>query len=122
MKTMDVAQKLVELCKQGKNLDAINSLYAEDVVSVEAAAMGGQPRELRGLATVRKKSEDWRAMNEVHAASVEGPWPHDDKFIVRFSYDITNKHMNQRMKMDETALYWVKDGKIVREEFFYHMG
>jgi len=27
----------------------------------------------------------------------------------------------QRMKMDEVALYTVKDGKIVHEEFFYDM-
>ena len=28
----------------------------------------------------------------------------------------------RRMKMEEAALYTVKDGKIVEEEFFYHMG
>ena len=28
----------------------------------------------------------------------------------------------QRMNLDETALYTVKDDKIVQEEFFYNMG
>jgi len=28
----------------------------------------------------------------------------------------------KRMTIDEAALYTVKDGKIVHEEFFYHMG
>ena len=28
----------------------------------------------------------------------------------------------KRMNLDEAALYTVKDGKIVQEEFFYHMG
>ncbi len=28
----------------------------------------------------------------------------------------------KRMNLDEAALYTVKDGKIVQEEFFYDMG
>ena len=28
----------------------------------------------------------------------------------------------KRMTLDESALYTVKDGKIVKEEFFYDMG
>ena len=28
----------------------------------------------------------------------------------------------KRMKLDEAALYTVKDGKVVKEEFFYDMG
>ena len=48
-----------------------------------------------------------------------------DRFIVRFTYDVTAKSgpmAGKRMKLDEAALYAVKDGKIVQEEFFYHMG
>ena len=41
--------------------------------------------------------------------------------LVRFKYDVTNKPSGRRMIMDELALYQVKDGKIVREEFFYAM-
>jgi ketosteroid isomerase-like protein len=43
----------------------------------------------------------------------------DARFCVRFVYDITNKPSGRRMTMDELAVYLVKDGKIVREEFFY---
>jgi len=28
----------------------------------------------------------------------------------------------KRFKMEEAGLYTVKDGKVVHEEFFYHMG
>jgi ketosteroid isomerase-like protein len=41
---------------------------------------------------------------------------------VRFKYDVTPKHTGKRMTMDETGLYTVRDGKIVKEEFFYTMG
>jgi len=35
---------------------------------------------------------------------------------------VTMKPTRQRFTMEEMALYTVKDGKIVREEFFYTMG
>jgi len=123
MKTMEIAQKMVDLCRQGKNLEALNTLFADDVVSVEAVAMPGTPsRESKGLAAVKGKGEWWVANHEIHSATVTGPWPHDDRFIVGFQYDVTNKPSGQRMKLDEAGLYTVKNGKIVREEFFYDMG
>lgn len=50
------------------------------------------------------------------------PWPHDDKFIVGFKMDVTNKPSGQRMTMEEMGLYTVKNGKIVSEAFFYSGG
>jgi ketosteroid isomerase-like protein len=122
MTTMEIAKKMVDLCRQGKNLDALNTLFADDVVSVEAVAMPGTPaRELKGLAAVKGKGEWWVANHDIHSATVTGPWPHDDRFIVGFQYDVTHKPSGQRMQMDEAALYTVRNGKIVREEFFYDM-
>ena len=79
----------------------------------------------RPLDAVRKKGEWWEETHEVHGGSVEGPWPHGDRFIVRFKYDVTAKTgpmTGKRMQLDEAALYTVKNGKVVQEEFFYHMG
>ena len=122
MTTLEVGKKLVELCKQGKNQEAMDALYAPDIVSVEAAAMPGMSAEVRGREAVFAKSKWWNDNHTVHSASTEGPWPHGDRFIVRFSYDVTNKPSNLRFTMDEAALFTVKDGKIVREEFFYVTG
>ena len=122
MKTMEIAKKLADLCRQGKNAEALDTLFSADVVSVEAGAPPGMEREAKGLAAVKAKGEWWRANHEIHSASVTGPWPHDDKFVVGFQYDVTNKPSGKRMKMDEVGLYTVRDGKIVREEFFYDMG
>jgi ketosteroid isomerase-like protein len=122
MNTLEVGNKLVELCKQGKNHEAMETLYAKDIVSVEASAPPGTSAEVRGLDAVLGKSKWWADNHTVHSAACEGPYPNGDRFIVRFSYDITNKPANKRMKMDETALFTVKDGKIVREEFFYVAG
>ena len=43
---------------------------------------------------------------------------------VRFTFEVTPKTgpmAGKRMTMDESALYTVKDGKVVQEEFFYNM-
>ena len=122
MTTLEVANKLVELCKQGKDREVADTLYAPDIVSVEAAAMGNLPAEARGREAVAAKGKWWTDNHTVHSASCEGPWPHGDRFIVRFSYDVTNKPSGNRFKMDEAALFTVKDGKIVREEYFYVTG
>ncbi len=122
MTTLEVGKKLVELCKQGKNDEVTKTLYAQDIVSVEAGAPPGQSAESRGLEAIIAKSKWWADNHEVHSAVCEGPYPHGDRFVVHFKYDVTNKPSNQRIQMDEAALYTVKDGKIVREEFFYSMG
>ena len=122
MNTLEIGKQLAELCRQGRNLDALNTLFADDLVSVEAGVPAGMSREAKGLAAVKAKSAWWLENHEIHSAAVTGPWPHDDKFILGFQYDITNKPSGQRMKMDEMALYCVANGKIVREEFFYVMG
>ena len=120
--TMEIASKLVDLCRQGKNTEALNTLYADDVVSVEAAVPPGMEREAKGLAAVKAKGQWWEDNHEIHSASVTGPWPHDDRFVVGFQFDVTHKPSGQRMQMDEVGLFQVRGGKIVREEFFYDMG
>jgi ketosteroid isomerase-like protein len=122
MTTMTIGKKLVELCRQGKNLESLESLYADDAVSVEAAAPPGMQAESKGLAAIKGKGAWWQANHEVHSATINGPWPHGDRFIVGFQYDVTNKPSATRMKMDEVGLFTVRNGKIVREEFFYDTG
>ena len=122
MNTMEIATKMVELCRQGKNAEALDTLFSDDLVSVEAHAMPDGQQVAKGLAAVKAKGEWWVSNHEIHSASVTGPWPHGDRFIVGFQYDITNKPSGKRMKLDEVGLYQVENGKIVREEFFYDMG
>ena len=53
---------------------------------------------------------------------VFGPYPHDDRFAVRFLLDVTNKQSGERRTVDEIGLFTVAGGKITREEFFYPVG
>jgi hypothetical protein len=119
MTTHEIAKKYVELCRSHQNHVAIETLFAPDAVSVEAAAMPGSPAESRGVKAIGEKGKQWMENHEVHASSLEGPWPHGNRFIVRFSYDVTNKPSGRRFKMEEAGLFTVEKDKIVREEFFY---
>jgi hypothetical protein len=119
MTPFEVAKKYVELCKDHQNHVALETLFSPDALSVEAAAMPGMPAEVRGLKALAEKGQQWMANHEVHGAKVEGPWPHGNRFIVRFSYDVTNKPSGRRFQMEEAALFTIENGKITREEFFY---
>jgi hypothetical protein len=125
MSTMDVAKKLVDLCRKGKNEEVVNTMYSPNIVSIEPQASPTGPARTEGLAGVKGKNEWWMKNHEVHKAEVAGPWPHGERFIVRFTYEVTPKAgpmAGKRMTMDETGLYTVKGDKITQEEFFYHMG
>ncbi|MEM8963718.1 MAG: nuclear transport factor 2 family protein [Acidobacteriota bacterium] len=120
MDTTAVANKLVEYCEQGKNVEAIEELYSDDIVSVESAAAPGMDQEARGKAAIKGKNEWWYGAHEIHNLGVKGPYlvAGSDQFAVIFSIDVTNKESGQRWDGDEVALYTVADGKIVKEEFF----
>ena len=123
--TLEVGQKLVEFCKQNRNVDAVNALYAPDVVSIEAAEHPGMPRRQEGIDAIRGKNEWWLDNHTIHSTTVSGPFPHGERFIILYKTDVTSKvgpMAGKRMQVEEAGLYTVRDGKVVQEEFFYHMG
>lgn len=118
MNTQEVANDLVALCKAGKFDEAGEKYWADDVVSVEAGAPEGGDPVARGKAAARGKGEWWSANHEVHGVQVDGPYVNGDQFVVRYKMDMTPKG-GQRVTMDETGLYTIRDGKIAEERFFY---
>ena len=119
MTTLEVGTKLVTLCQQGKNMEAIETLYSPDITSVEAMTQPGGSPEARGIEAVKAKSKWWGENHTVHSAQILGPFPNGDKFAVYFKYDVTPKATGKKINMEEVALYSVSNGKIMREEFYY---
>ena len=117
MNTEEVAQKLVEYCRKGEWMQAVNDLYAKDIVSVEPREMENMPAEMRGIDQVRGKTEWFEKNFEVHSAKVGGPFVAGETFVVQFDLDATEKASGKRMPMSEVGIYKVKDGKVAREEF-----
>ena len=123
--TTEVGKKLVALCKAGKNVEAVNTLYAPNIVSLELMDHPGMPARMEGIDAIRKKNEWWFKEHEIHSTDSIGPFPHGDRFIAIHKIDVTAKSgpmAGKRMQAQEAALYTVKNGKIVQEEFFYDMG
>ncbi len=125
--TIAVGKKLVQMCNADQSMEFVEQYYSKDIVSVEVCGMPevGMPREMKGIDAIRAKSKWWYDNHEVHSSSATGPFPNGKQFIVIFDMDITPKMgpmAGQRMQMQETGLYTVKDGKIVHEQFFYDMG
>ncbi len=114
-----VGKQLVDLCRQGGFMEALNTLYADDIESVEAVDMPGMDRVMKGIEAIKGKNQWWSENHEVHSIKIEGPFPHGDRFGVVFDMEVTPKHTGQRTKMSEMGLYTVRNGKIAKEEFFY---
>ncbi|MGH7502731.1 MAG: SnoaL-like domain-containing protein [Longimicrobiales bacterium] len=122
MSVKDVADGLVERCRQGDFLGAVDRFYGDDIVSIEPVGSAEVPAELRGKTAVRGKNEWWDENHQVHSVDVRGPFIGDNEFAVQYNMDVTNKTNGQRMQMKEVALYEVKGDRIVREQFFYNPG
>ena len=54
--TATVGKKLIDLCNAGEHIKAIETLYADNVVSCEAMEMPGHPAVMEGKAAVLGKS------------------------------------------------------------------
>lgn len=113
----EIANDLVALCREGNWSEPVVKYYAKNIVSVEAA---GPDREAVGLEAVKAKGQWWFENNDVHSCQVEGPYIGGDKFVVRFTIDVTFKPTGKRHTMDELGIYTVADGKIVHEQFYYN--
>jgi hypothetical protein len=117
MSLQTVARKFVEMCNQGKNFDVMRTMYAADIVSVEADG-----KETAGQGPVIKKSEVWVSDKAFNGETVAGPFfnaANPDQFVVYFALDITPKSTGKRVVVQEVGVYTVKNDKITREQFFY---
>ena len=118
MTTKDVANRLYELFKENKWMEAQQELFSNDAESIEPKDSPGL-QSVKGIDAIRKKGEDFNNMvEEVHGGWVSEPIVAGKYIAVAMGMDCTYKGMG-RQKMDEIVLYEVKDGKIVKEQFFY---
>ena len=117
MTTEEVAKKVVDLVRKQAWYEALDTLYDDNIVSVEAFSMSGGSPETRGKEAVRGKIDWWLNATEVHSFTADGPFVAHDRFVVQYDADATDKESKQRRKLSEVGVYTVKSGKIVREEF-----
>ena len=118
-----IAQRLVELCREGKFEQAQEELYAPDAVSIEPEGLPpGALGNAKGLPAIIEKGRQFQAAIEaVHGGSVSEPVVAGNWFSVALMLDVTFKGRG-RTKLEEICVYRVRDDKIVQEQFFYDAG
>ena len=116
MSTQEVADKLVNFCREGKYDEAYN-LYADDAVSKEMSFMPNNRTE--GKENIIQEYQQWATgIEEMHGGEVGNPVVAGNYFAVPMSYDITFKDRG-REQMEEICLYKVANGKIAEVSFHY---
>ena len=117
--TTEIAHRLVALCRQGAYETAQNELYAADAVSMEPE--GSPTPNVRGRDAIIAKGKAFVASMEIHGGTVSEPIVADSFFTLSMSLDLTPRGGGPRFLMEEICVYEVRDGKIVREQFFYSL-
>jgi len=119
MKAHEVAIRLVELCREGKNAQAINELYDDNIVSVEpeGSPMAGKTE---GKQAVLDGTNRWYdSVQELHSAEISDPIVTGNFFACAMNVDATYKEHGRNV-MNEICVFEVKDGRIIHSQFFYN--
>ena len=114
----EIANRLTDYCRVGYYTAAQQELFSEDAESIEPAHTPGL-QTVKGREGIIAKGKQFQSqVEEVHGGSVSNPTIAGNYFSVAIVIDATMKGMG-RSTMEEIAVYEVKDGKIVKEQFFY---
>jgi len=109
MTTEEVAKKVVELTRKQAWYEALDTLYDDNVVSVEAYSMGGGSPETRGKEGVRGKVDWWVNSMDVHRFDAHAPFVGHDRFVVQYDAEVSDKKI-------EGAQENVRSRRLHREE------
>lgn len=118
MTTKEVANKFVNLCKEGK-YDQAYDMYADNAVSEE---MPGMPNAItKGKENILKQFQQWSdSVEEMHGGSVGDPMVAGNHFVVPMTMDATFKERG-RQTMDELCVYQVENNQITRATYHYEL-
>lgn len=120
MTTREIADRFFQLSQEFKWKEIQEELYDENAVSIEPEGAAAQGlRNVEGLDSIKKKGEEFDNMvEEMHGGYTGKPIVAGNHFAVAMGLEATFKGVG-RQKMDEIAVYEVRDGKIVKEQFFF---
>ena len=118
MTTEEIANQLVNLCREGKFEEVYKTLYSPEIKSIEPA--DGTWDTVQGMEGLQKKGEQWQLMvKEFHSSEVSDPIVAGNFFSCVMKTELTMNGMEERINMDEVCVYKVENEKVVSEQFFY---
>ncbi len=118
MTTQEIANRLVELCREGKNEQATRELCSPNIISIEPE---GVPNRIQsGLEVIVQKGKDFEArLERMNSNVITDPLVADNFFSCAMLMNVNLKGVPHPVDLNEICVYTVAEGKIVREEFFY---
>ncbi len=90
-----------------------DKFWSDAVESIEGSGMGW-----KGRRAMEAKCEEFMRENEILGCRATGPFVGATGFAVHIEVELKPKG-GEVMRMKEVAVYTVKNGKVVREEFMY---
>ena len=121
MTTQEVANRYCELATQNKWMDILDELCGPGLVNKEPEHVSarGISTNTNGLEAVKAKGKANREMIEaIHSQHYSAALAAGNFFTMLLSRDITFKG-KPRMNLEEVAVFEIKEGKIITEQFFY---
>ena len=114
MSLEDNVLKLIALAEQGKFLEALQQFYAEDAVMQDN---NGLPRV--GLANIlAHERKAMAAFKEMHVNRADSFLMDADRVAINWIYEYTAAD-GRRYRLDEIAYQVWRNGKVIRERFYY---
>jgi hypothetical protein len=105
---------LNSLVINGKLMDAFDKYYHDEIEMQENNNPGVKGKDFH-----RKRELEFLSnVTDFRSASVEGLAVNGDTSFVIWSYDYTHKEWGVRKYTQVSVQHW-KDGKIIKEQFFY---
>lgn len=117
MTTQQVANRFMELARQGKNIEIQEELFDENVECIEPAHAPN--KGTKGKKAVLDRLKGWYAgVEAMHGSALTEAIVMGNFFAVGSMADLTIKGAG-KIKLEEMGVYEVKNGKIVKEQYFY---
>jgi hypothetical protein len=119
MTTQEIADKFDQLANADQWNKIHDELYADDAESIEPPNAAAGLQYAKGKDALKQKSVAFNSLIEqVYGGFCSKPVVGGNYFSLSMGMDIKFKGMD-RMQFDEICVYEVKDGQIVKEQFFY---
>lgn len=115
--TAQVANRLIELTRQGLFLEAQQELFAPQAINQEPSH--SRSPSVSGLAAILQKEEQFlKQVQQWHEIEVSEPLLAGNYFSLRMCIDVSLQS-GKSLQLEEIIVYQIQEGKIVREQFFY---
>ncbi len=119
MTTQEVAKRYYELIQMHQYEQIQNELYSPEVISIEPENDSRLPLTVKGIeACKQKEGLFFSQIEEMHGSYMSEIVVSTFFFSMMTGMDVTMRGKN-RKKKEQICVFEVRDGKIVKEQFFY---